>query len=111
MGHLVERFDGVHGQTNRPAVVGDRASDGLTNPPGRIGGELEAAPELEAVHGFHQPDVAFLDQIEQREPASEVALRDRDDETQVRLDQLALRLHEEFLALPHLGKPLTELTA
>ena len=37
--HLV---DDVHGQADRPALVGDRAGHGLADPPGRVGRELEA---------------------------------------------------------------------
>jgi hypothetical protein len=35
--------------------------------------------ELEPVHGFHQPDVAFLNEIEEAQPATEVVGVDTDD--------------------------------
>ena len=61
-------LDDVHGQSNSAAVVGHSAPDGLANPPRRVGREAESAPELEAIDGFHQADIAFLYQVEQREP-------------------------------------------
>src|SRR5262245_10217641 len=79
--HLVERFDRVHGQANGSPVISDGAANGLTNPPGRVCRELEASSELEAINRLHQADVALLDQIEQRQPASEIALGDRHHKT------------------------------
>ena len=61
----------VHREPDGPAVVGDGAPDGLPDPPRRIGRELEAAAELEAIDRLHQADVAFLNQVEQRQPAVE----------------------------------------
>src|SRR5262245_7338804 len=109
--HLVERLDGMDRQTDRAPVVGNRASDRLPDPPRRIRRELEAAAELETVHRLHQPDVAFLDQIEQGESASEIPFRDRDDQTEVRLDQLSLRVDEQLFPLAHTLEPLTERAA
>ena len=40
-----------------------------------------------------RPRRAFLDQVEEAEAAPEVALRDRDDEAEVRLGHLRLRAH------------------
>ena len=73
-------------------MVGDRPSDRLTDPPGRVRRELEAAPILEPVDRLHEPDVAFLDQVQQGQVTAEIALRDRYDQAQVRLHQLALGL-------------------
>ena len=81
-------------------MVGDRPRDGVADPPGGIGRELEAAPVLKAVHRFHEPDVAFLDEVEQGELASQVALGHRDDEAQVGLHELALGLtHHSVMPL------------
>ena len=98
----------MHRQTNGPAVIGNRAPDRLPNPPRGICGELEAAPELKPVDRLHQTDVAFLDQIEERESASEVALRNRHDETQVPLDELALRLDDGLFLFAHACELLSE---
>ena len=71
-------------------LVGDRAGDGLADPPGRVGRELVAAAVVELLDGADQAERALLDQVEEREAAAEVALRDRDDEAQVGLDHLLL---------------------
>ena len=89
---LVDRLDHVHGDADRAGLVGDRARDRLADPPGGVGRELVAALVLELVDGLHQADVAFLDQVEELQPAVRVLLRDRDDQPQVRLDELALGL-------------------
>src|SRR5204863_9656786 len=43
--------------------------------------------------GADEAERAFLDQVEEAETAAEVALRDRDDQTEVRLGHLGLRRH------------------
>ena len=96
------------GQADGAAVVGDGAADGLADPPGGVGRELEAAAELEAVDRLHQADVAFLDQIEQRQAAIRVALGDRHHQPQVGFEQLALGLADHFLLLAHPRGDLAE---
>src|SRR5262249_25008921 len=51
---LVDRLDHVHGNANGARLVGDRAGDGLPDPPRGVCGELVAAPVLELVHRLHQ---------------------------------------------------------
>ena len=87
---LVELLDDVHRHPDRPALVGDRARDRLADPPGRVGRELEALAVVELLGRAHEPDRPFLDQVEEREPLVAVALRDRDDEAEVRLDHRLL---------------------
>src|SRR5690606_29503557 len=81
----------MNGDTDRARLIRDRARDRLTDPPRRIRRELVAASVLELVDRLHQADVALLDQIQELEAAVRVLLRDRDHETQVRLDHLLLR--------------------
>src|SRR5207247_599423 len=76
----------------RSDSLGERAVDGLADPPGRVRRELAAAAVLEPVDGLHEPDVAFLDEVEQRQVAAQVALGHRDDQSKIRLHQLALGL-------------------
>src|SRR5690606_1158078 len=60
--------------------------------PGGIGRELVAAAILELVDGFHQPDVAFLNEVQELQAAVGVLLGNRDNETQIGLDHLSLCL-------------------
>src|SRR5207249_11792109 len=54
---------------------------------------------FELVHGLHQTDVAFLDEIEKLKTAVGVFLRDGDNQAKVRFDHLLLRLSALPLAL------------
>ncbi len=74
-------------QTDRATGVGDAAGDRLADPPGGIGGELEALAPVELLDGVHQAEVALLDQVEQRQAGRLILLGDRHDETKVRLDE------------------------
>ena len=58
---------------------------------------------------FIRSDVAFLDQIEELQAAVGVFLGDRNDEAQVRLHHLLLRLAHLALALLHHVHELAEL--
>ncbi len=70
--------------------VRERPGDRLADPPGRVRRELEALAVVELLGGAYEPDRPLLDQVEERQPLVPVALRDRDDEAQVRLDHLLL---------------------
>src|SRR5918993_897401 len=89
---LVDRLDHVDRDADGARLVRDRARDGLADPPRRVGRELVAAAVLELVDRLHQADVAFLDQVQELQPAVGVLLGDRYDEAEVGLDQLFLRL-------------------
>src|SRR5688572_4888136 len=101
---LVDGLDHVHRDTDGARLVGDRARDGLPDPPGRVGRELVATAVLELVDRLHQADVALLDQVQELQSAVRVLLGDRDHETKVRLDHLLLgatrlRLADCYLAV------------
>ncbi|KPW98244.1 Uncharacterized protein ALO79_06616 [Pseudomonas syringae pv. castaneae] len=81
----------MHRNTDGAGLVGNRASDRLTDPPGGIGRELVATTVFELVHSLHQADVAFLDQIEELQTTVGVLLGDGDHQTQVRFNHLFLR--------------------
>ena len=81
----------VHWQADRAALVGERARDGLADPPRRVRRELVAHAVVELLHRTDQPEVALLDQVEQRHAGLRVVARDRHHQPQVALDQLALR--------------------
>src|SRR6188474_140302 len=78
---LVDRLDHVDRDADGPRLVGNRAGDGLADPPRRVGREFVTAAVLEFVDRLHQPDVAFLNQVEELQPAVRVFLGDRDDQT------------------------------
>src|SRR5579862_1141539 len=88
---LVQLLDDVHGNPDRPPLVGERTRDRLADPPGRVRGELEALAVVELLGGAHEADRPLLDQVEERQPLVAVALRDRDDKPEVRFDHLPLR--------------------
>src|SRR5471030_1499167 len=88
---LVDRLDHVHRNTDGAGLVGDRASDRLTDPPGGISREFVAAAVFKLVYRFHQANVAFLDQIEELQATVGVLLGDGDHQTQVRFNHLFLR--------------------
>ena len=87
---LVDSLDHVHRDTDGAGLIRDGAGDGLTDPPGGVGRELVTATVLELVDGLHQADVAFLNEVEELQAAVGVLLRDRDDESKVGFDELAL---------------------
>src|SRR5207248_2409390 len=91
------------GKTDRARVVVDRASDGLTDPPRAVGRELVTAAPVELLDTADQSEHAFLDQVEEGQPAPLVSLRDRDDEAQVRTDHLVARF--EVALLDQLREP------
>src|SRR5471030_301743 len=88
---LVDRLDHVHRNTDGAGLVGDRASDRLTDPPAGISRELVAATVFELVHSLHQADVAFLEQIEELQATVGVLLGDGDHQSHVRFNHLFLR--------------------
>ncbi len=100
---LVDGLDHVHRDTDGARLVGNRAGDRLANPPRCIGRELVAAAILELVHRLHQADVAFLNQVEELQSAIRVLLRNRNHESKVGFDQLALGLLGIHVALNHLA--------
>src|SRR5436190_4717951 len=62
---LVELLDDVDGHADRPGLVGERARDGLADPPRRIRRELEALAVVELLRRPDEADRALLDQIEE----------------------------------------------
>ena len=52
----------------------------------RVGGELVAAAMVELVDRTDKAQVAFLDEVEEGEPATHVLLGDRHDEPEIGLD-------------------------
>src|SRR3974390_650277 len=90
--HLVDGLGHVNGHTDGARLIVERAADRLPNPPDGVGRELVAMSIFELVDRLHQADVAFLDQVEERQAAVGVFLCNRDNEAQVRLHPLPLFL-------------------
>ena len=67
-------------------LVGQGALDRLLDPPRCVSAELAAFGGIETLDGFHQADVAFGNQIQQRQAKVGVIVRNFDHETQVRAD-------------------------
>ena len=59
-------------------------------PPGRVGGELVTLGVVELLDRTDEAEVALLDQVEEEHAAAGVALGQRDDQAQVRLEQVVL---------------------
>src|SRR4051794_34249402 len=95
---LVDRLDHVDRDADRTGLVGDRARDGLPNPPCRIGRALVAAGIFELVARLHEAGVALMDEVEELERAVPVLLRDGHYQAQVRPDRRLLRLFRRDLA-------------
>src|SRR5829696_1578626 len=89
---LVELLDHVDRDADRAGLVGERAGDRLADPPRRVGGELEALAVVELLRGAHQAERALLDEVQERQALVAVVLGDRDDQAQVGLDHLLLRV-------------------
>ena len=99
---LVELLDDVDRDADRARLVGQRAGDRLADPPGRVGRELEALAVVELLGRADEPERALLDEVEEGQALVAVVLRDRDDQAEVRLDHLLLRV--EVAALDALGE-------
>ncbi len=69
-----DHIDHVDRETDRPGLVPQPASDGLTYPPGGVGGELEALAPVELLDGPDQPQIPLLDEVEDVEPPAHVTL-------------------------------------
>src|SRR5438270_5955515 len=106
---FVDRFDHVHRDADRTRLVGNRARNGLPNPPRRVRGKLIAPAVFEFIDCLHQADVAFLNQVEKLESAIGIFLGNRNYQSQVGLNQLALGLLRIHVALDDLALGALEL--
>ena len=83
----------------RPALVAEVALDLADDVRGRVGRQLDAAVEVEAVDRLDQPDTADLDEIVELLAAVAVAPGQRADEREVLLDQLLARTQVALLVI------------
>ena len=89
--HDVELLDDMYGQADGARLVHDGALDVLPHPPGGVGGKPEAALGIELLERMDQAEVAFLDQVVERNAAMLVMLGDADHQPQVGLDHALAR--------------------
>ena len=87
---LLLRRRGAH-LHQRPAVQ-DVFLDRRADPPHGVGGQAEAAVRIEALHRLHHADIAFADQLADRQAVAAVAHGDLGDEPQMGGDELVGRL-------------------
>ena len=84
---LIDRLDHMDRDTDRSRLICNGPSNRLPDPPCRICGEFEPSSILKLVNGFHQTDIAFLNQVQKLESPVCITLGDGDNKSQVGLDQ------------------------
>ena len=89
--HAGDRLNHVHRDADRSGLVSDRARNGLPDPPCCVGRELKALRIIKLIDRLQQTHVAFLDQVKELHPASDILLCDADDQSEIRLGQTVLR--------------------
>ena len=89
---LGHRFDHVHRHADGAGMIGDRAGDGLTDPPRGVGTELVATLVFVLIHGTHQAGVAFLNDVQERQATVAILLGNGDHQAQVAAGEVALGL-------------------
>src|SRR4051812_40660995 len=87
--HPIYGLADMNREPNRSALIGNSAGDCLPNPPGGIGGEFEPALVVKLVGRLHETDIAFLDEIEEGETATDVLLCNRDDESKICANEMS----------------------
>ena len=77
-------FDHVRGNAHRFHGVDQGPLDRLLDPPGGVGAEAAFGGGVEAFDRLEEPDISFLDEIEEWQAALDIVLGDADDEAQIR---------------------------
>ncbi len=81
----------VAGEADQAGLLVEGPADGLADPEGGVGGELEALAPVELVDGVLEAEVALLDEVEQLHARGQgVAAGDAHDEAQVGPDEAVL---------------------
>ncbi len=83
----------VAGDADEAGLLVEGTADGLADPEGGVGGELEATAPVELVDGVLEAEVALLDEVEQIHALGKgIAAGDTDHEAQVGADEPILGL-------------------
>ena len=91
-GLTLQRSPDVHRHAHCPGLGHECQLDRLTYPPFRIRGEAVTALGIEFLQRPQQPDVAFLDEIQQRQAPVAIGAGDHDNEPELMLDELPPRV-------------------
>ena len=81
--HVTDAFGHMQRDADGARFLRERPGDGLSDPPGCVGGETVAACVVEFIDGAHQADIPFLDEVEEGHALVHVFLGDADDEPRV----------------------------
>ena len=84
-------------EPNRAVLLVNSPADRLPNPPVGIGDKAPPAPRLKLVHGPHQPQIAFLNQVEERHPAVPIAQGNMNDQPEIGLHHQRFGLVQRVL--------------
>src|SRR5262249_11811398 len=74
------------------SLTGERRENCLTNPPHRVGDELDALIGVEFPGGGEQANISLADEIDEGESTILVLFGDGDDEAEITLHQLLERV-------------------
>ena len=85
---FVDRANLVQRESNNSALLCQGLKNGLANPPNRVRDELETTGFVKPLCGLDEPQVAFVDQIRQRQSLVLVLLGHRDHKSEVGFGQL-----------------------
>ena len=79
--------DSFCGNVNARVWPDERVRHRLAHPPDRVGDELDVARGIEPARRLHQPEVALVNEIEERHAEAAIALGVADDEAEVAFDE------------------------
>ena len=82
----VHFLNDVDWQADGAGLIHDGAFDRLPNPPGCVGGKTESAFRIELFDCMYKPEVAFLDEVEQRQTPIEIPARYFHNQAQIAFD-------------------------
>ena len=108
---FVDGLEHVDGNTYGSRLVRNGSIDGLSDPPGGVGGELITSTVVEFVHGLHQTDVAFLNSVEKVETSARILLGNGNHETQVGFDEFGFGAFGDSLTAAYFSQNTAELNA
>ena len=105
--HAVDRLDHMYRDADGSGLVGNRARNGLPDPPGSIRRKFIALRVVEFFDCLHKPEVSLLNEVQKLHPAPHIALGDRHNKAEVRLRHaLSRRVLLLLAALDHLFRDL-----